>query len=80
MDRKACRRGRRISRRHEHSVAQQHLRNILAALDAPTLGLPEAFIHANDGFNETGDISDGNKDFQQQWMDRYIAWVIKHAS
>src|SRR5690625_2159098 len=30
------------------ALAQQHLRNMLAYLDVPTLGPPEAFIHAND--------------------------------
>ncbi|KAB2892446.1 MAG: NAD(P)H-dependent oxidoreductase, partial [Burkholderiaceae bacterium] len=28
------------------ALAQQHLRNVLAYLDVPTLGQPEAFIHA----------------------------------
>ena len=28
------------------SMAQQHLRNILSYLEVPTLGQPEAFIHA----------------------------------
>ena len=28
------------------AMAQQHLRNVLAYLDVPTLGQPEAFIHA----------------------------------
>ena len=32
------------------AVAQQHLRNVLAYLDVPTLGQPEAFIHAKEGF------------------------------
>jgi chromate reductase len=31
------------------AVAQQHLRNILAYLDVPTLGQPEAFIQAKEG-------------------------------
>src|SRR5688500_14359735 len=31
------------------SMAQQHLRNVLAYLDVPTLGQPEAFIHVKDG-------------------------------
>ena len=31
------------------ALAQQHLRNILAYLDVPTLGQPEAFIHAKGG-------------------------------
>jgi chromate reductase, NAD(P)H dehydrogenase (quinone) len=31
------------------AVAQQHLRNVLAYLDVPTLGQPEDFIQAKDG-------------------------------
>jgi chromate reductase, NAD(P)H dehydrogenase (quinone) len=63
------------------SVAQQHLRNILAYLDVPTLGQPEAFIHVTDGlFDSAGDIADGSKKFLQNWMDQYIAWVRKHAA
>jgi len=31
------------------AMAQQHLRNVLAYLDMPTLAQPEAFIHAKEG-------------------------------
>lgn len=63
------------------SMAQQHLRNILAYLDVPTLGQPEVFIHVKDGlFDEGGNlINAGSKAFLQGWMDRYVAWVKKHA-
>jgi chromate reductase len=63
------------------SMAQQHLRNILAYLDVPTLGQPEAFIHAKDGlFDEAGNIGEGSKKFLRNWMDHYVAWVKKHAA
>ena len=63
------------------SMAQQHLRNILGYLDAPTLGQPEIFIQAKDGlFDEAGDIGAASKKFLQNWMDRYVAWVKLHAS
>ena len=63
------------------AMAQQHLRNILAYLDVPTLGQPEAFIHAKDGlFDKAGDIGPASKQFLQAWMDRYVAWVKQHAS
>ncbi len=43
------------------AVAQQHLRNVLAYLDVPTLGQPEAFIHVREGFfSEARDI--GNQE------------------
>ena len=62
------------------SMAQQHLRNVLAYLDAPTLGQPEAFIQAKEGlFNPAGGIGEANKQFLQTWMDRYAAWVKQHA-
>ncbi|MDZ4812995.1 MAG: NAD(P)H-dependent oxidoreductase [Pseudomonadota bacterium] len=58
------------------AVAQQHLRTILAYLDVPTMGQPEAFIHAKDGlFDEAGSIGEGSRKFFQAWMDRYVAWV-----
>jgi chromate reductase len=63
------------------ALAQQHLRNILAYLDVPTLGQPEAFIHAKEGmFDTTGNIGDSSRNFLQGWMDQYVAWVRKHAA
>lgn len=62
------------------AMAQQHLRNILATLNMPTLAQPEAFIHVRDGlFDETGDIGTASKKFLQNWMDHYATWVKKHA-
>ncbi len=62
------------------AAAQQHLRNILASLDVPTLGQPEVFIHVSEGFfDEEGNIGAGSRSFLQKWMDRYVAWVKKHA-
>lgn len=62
------------------AMAQQHLRNILAYLDVPTLGQPEAFIHAKEGlFDDNGAIGAASKEFLQTWMDHYVAWVRKHA-
>ena len=63
------------------AMAQQHLRNILANLDIPTLGQPEAFIQVKEGlFDEAGDIGAGSKKFLQNWMDQYVAWVKKHSA
>lgn len=63
------------------AMAQQHLRNILAYLDVPILGQPEAFIHVKDGlFDEAGNIGADSKQFLQNWMERYVAWVKKHAA
>ena len=58
------------------AVAQQHLRTILAYLDVPTLGQPEAFIHAkNELFDAEGNIGPASKEFFQKWMTRYVAWI-----
>lgn len=63
------------------ALAQQHLRNILAYLDVPTLGQPEAFIQAKDGlFDAEGNIGPDSKKFLQGWMDKYIAWVKKQST
>ena len=63
------------------AMAQQHLRNVLAYLDVPTLGQPEAFIHAKEGFfDATGDIGiPDSKKFLQTWMNAYVAWVNTHT-
>ncbi|HVS00135.1 MAG TPA: NAD(P)H-dependent oxidoreductase [Thermoanaerobaculia bacterium] len=63
------------------SMAQQHLRNILAYLDMPTLGQPEVFIHVKEGLlDEAGNLANaGIKTFLQNWMNRYVDWVKTHA-
>src|SRR3954469_15164605 len=54
------------------ATAQQHLRNILAYLDVPTLGQPEAFIQAKEGlFDPDGGIGAASRQFLQGWIDRY---------
>ncbi|MFY9656082.1 MAG: NAD(P)H-dependent oxidoreductase [Methylocystis sp.] len=63
------------------AIAQQHLRNVLAYLDAPTLGQPEVFLQFKESlFDTAGEIGQGTRAFLQGWMDRYVAWVQKHAS
>jgi chromate reductase len=64
------------------AVAQQHLRTILAYLDVPTLGQPEAFIHIHkEFFDGGGKIANADtKKFLQGWMDRFVEWVRQHAA
>ena len=63
------------------ALAQQHLRNILAYLDVPTLGQPEAFIQAKDGlFDDSGEIGAGSRKFLQDWIDRYVAWIKRQLA
>lgn len=61
------------------AIAQQHLRNTLAYLDMPAMGQPEAFLNANAVLDQTGAISEGSRKFLQTWMDKFVAWVEKHA-
>ena len=61
------------------ALAQQHLRNVLAYLDVPTLGQPEAFIQNKEGlFDDKGHVSEASKQFLQSWVDKYVAWVKTH--
>jgi NAD(P)H-dependent FMN reductase len=49
------------------ALAQQHLRNILAYLDVPTLVQPEAFIQAKEGsFDADGNIGAASHPFLQE--------------
>jgi chromate reductase, NAD(P)H dehydrogenase (quinone) len=62
------------------AVAQQHLRNVLAYLDVPTLGQPEAFIQVKEGlFDNDGNIGEQSRKFLQGWMNTYVAWVKTHV-
>jgi len=62
------------------SMAQQHLRNVLATLDVPTMGQPEVFLQIKEGlFDAAGNIGEASKKFLQTWMDRYVVWIKKHA-
>jgi len=63
------------------ALAQQHLRNILAYLDMPLLGQPEAFLHFKEGLIDAqGTISnEGTKDFLQGFVDKFLAWVATHG-
>ena len=63
------------------ALAQQHLRNVLSALNVRTLAQPDAFIQAKDGlFDKSGGIGPESEPFLQKWMDRYAAWVKKHVA
>lgn len=60
------------------ALAQQHLRNILAYLDVPLLGQPEAFIQMKEGlFDDKGNIGPSSQKFLQGWMDAYLVWIKK---
>jgi chromate reductase len=64
------------------AVAQQQLRSILSYLDMPTMGQPEGYIHAKDGFFDAngGIASPDSRKFLQNWVDQYVNWVMKHTA
>jgi chromate reductase len=64
------------------AVAQQHLRTVLAYLDMPTLGQPEAYVQNQDGlFGNGGEIGiEKTRAFLQGWVDKYVGWVKSHVS
>jgi chromate reductase len=64
------------------ALAQQHLRNVLAYLDVPTLGQPEAFVQNKEGLlDDAGRVGiDKTREFLQGWMDKYVAWVKRHTA
>ncbi|GGJ40518.1 hypothetical protein GCM10011320_55250 [Neoroseomonas lacus] len=62
-------------------MAQQHLRNVLAFLDMPTLAQPEIFLQFEDGlFDASGGIGEASRSFLQTWMDRYSSFVRTNAA
>ncbi|MDM0047223.1 NAD(P)H-dependent oxidoreductase [Variovorax dokdonensis] len=63
------------------SMAQQHLRNVLAYLDMPTMGQPEAYIQNKEGlFDEKGHVGEASREFLTGWVAKYVAWVKKHSA
>jgi chromate reductase, NAD(P)H dehydrogenase (quinone) len=63
------------------SMAQQHLRNMLAYLNMPTLGQPEVFLQVREGmFDEHGGVANPNtRKYLQPWVDAYAGWVKRFA-
>ena len=62
------------------AMAQQHLRNVLAALNMPTMAQPEAFLQYRDEmFDDQGAIGVKSRDFVQGWVDSFANWVKTHV-
>lgn len=63
------------------ALAQQHLRNVLAYLDVPTLAQPEVFVRFSDDLidDEGGIGNEGTQKFLQGFVDAYVAWVGRFA-
>ena len=62
------------------AMAQQHLRNVLAYLDMPTLNQPEAFVQWTDDLvTADGEIGEASRDFLDGWMRAFVELVEAHA-
>lgn len=62
------------------AMAQQHLRNVLASLDMPTLGQPEGFVQWTDGLlNPDGTVAEGSAKFLSAWMEAFLKLVEVHS-
>ena len=62
------------------TLAQQHLRNVLASLDMPTLGQPEVYLTTKEGlFDAEGNLGLASRPLLQDWMGSYVDWVTRHV-
>jgi chromate reductase len=63
------------------SLAQSHLRNVLAYLDMPLLLQPEVYLQfTKDLIDDDGNISkEDTQKFLGGFVDKFIAWVDKHS-
>jgi NAD(P)H-dependent FMN reductase len=64
------------------ALAQQHLRNVLAYLDVPTLGQPEIFLkHTDSFFDGSGGIAnEDSRKFLAAFVQCFEAWVKRHST
>lgn len=61
------------------AMAQQHLRNVLAFLNMPTLAQPEMFLQfKEDFFTPDGAVGERSQAYVQKFVDRLVAWVAQH--
>ena len=62
------------------AMAQQHLCNVLAYLDMPTLNQPEAFVQWTDELvTPEGEVGEGSAKFLDGRMTAFLALVEAHA-
>ncbi len=60
------------------ALAQQHLRNVLASLDMPTLCQPEVFLQEKDDlFDAEGGLGVASRPLLQAWMVHYASSVMR---
>jgi chromate reductase, NAD(P)H dehydrogenase (quinone) len=62
------------------AMCQQHLRNVLSYLDVAVMRQPEAYLQMREGmFDNEGNIGPASRQYLQNWMDHYMAWIRKYA-
>jgi chromate reductase len=63
------------------ALAQQHLRNVLAYLDMPTLGQPEVFLQFKEGLvdSDYNVTNEATAKFLTGFVTRFAAWIELHA-
>jgi chromate reductase len=62
------------------AMAQQHLRNVLAYLDMPTLNQPESYVQwTGELVTAGGEVGPGSRDFLDGWMEAFVALVELHS-
>ena len=62
------------------AMAQQHLKNVLAFLDAPSMGQPEGYIKFTDGLiTDDGTVTDqGTAAFFRDWMAAFAQHIARN--
>ncbi|MDE1174890.1 MAG: NAD(P)H-dependent oxidoreductase [Parvibaculaceae bacterium] len=62
------------------ALAQQHLRNVLTALDMPTMPQPEVFIHFAEGLISPGGTvsNEGTAKFLRSFLDAFVKWIERN--
>ena len=63
------------------AMAQQHLRNVLAFLDMPTMAQPEGFFQIGDDFLDAdAQVNVVSRKYVQRWINAYAEWMKKLAA
>ena len=63
------------------AMAQQHLRNVLAFLDMPTMAQPEGFFQIGDDFHDAdAQVNAASRKYVQRWINAYAEWMKKLAA
>lgn len=63
------------------AMAQQHLRNVLAFLNMPTMGQPEMFLQFKDDFfTADGAVGARSQAYVQKFVEQFVAWIAQHKA